>query len=63
MYTMKTDVWAFGMLVYELLHGTTPFSSIEDPKILTIEMKKQLQLDSFRTDLSSEVKKLLRQCL
>jgi serine/threonine protein kinase len=26
LYGMKTDIWAFGIIVYELLHGKTPFS-------------------------------------
>ena len=26
-YGVKTDVWAFGILVYELLHGDTPYAS------------------------------------
>jgi serine/threonine protein kinase len=26
MYGMKTDVWAFGVIIFELLHGKTPFS-------------------------------------
>jgi serine/threonine protein kinase len=25
-YGPKTDIWAFGMLIYEILHGRTPFS-------------------------------------
>lgn len=25
-YGPKTDVWAFGIMIYELYHGKTPFS-------------------------------------
>lgn len=26
LYGPKTDIWAFGVLIYELLHGETPFN-------------------------------------
>ena len=26
-YGPKTDVWAFGILIYEILHGETPFAN------------------------------------
>jgi len=25
-YGPKTDIWAFGVLIFELLHGETPFN-------------------------------------
>lgn len=25
-YGPKTDIWAFGVLIYELLHGETPYN-------------------------------------
>jgi len=27
LYGPKTDIWSFGLLIYELLHGTTPLAS------------------------------------
>jgi serine/threonine protein kinase len=27
LYGPKTDVWSFGILIYELIHGTTPLAS------------------------------------
>jgi serine/threonine protein kinase len=29
-YGSKTDVWSFGIIMYELLHGKTPFFDILD---------------------------------
>ena len=27
LYGPKTDIWAFGIMIYELLHGYTPLSA------------------------------------
>lgn len=29
-YGSKTDVWSFGIIIYELLHGKTPFFDIHN---------------------------------
>jgi len=38
-YSIKTDTWAFGILIYELLFGKTPFShctSLEELKVCVV---------------------------
>lgn len=51
-YGPKTDVWAFGIVIYELLHGKTPFTHIEDPQILIKALMVQLNIEDFRSDIS-----------
>lgn len=62
-YGPKTDVWAFGIMVFELIHGTTPFSSCTSEKELRESVIKPLQLLHFRDNLSTELKDLVTRCM
>lgn len=32
-YTIKTDIWSLGMVVYQMLYGKTPWRPSTNPKI------------------------------
>lgn len=38
MYGEKTDVWSFGIIMYELLHGKTPFNEAMDGEALKLRI-------------------------
>jgi serine/threonine-protein kinase ULK/ATG1 len=59
-YGPKTDVWAFGILIYELLHGYTPLSTCKTEE----ELKKRvLEHPIFRNGISSGLISLVMKCL
>lgn len=51
-YGPKTDVWAFGIVLYELLHGTTPYHHCHNDEDLRNCMRKQLNNSDIRWDIS-----------
>jgi serine/threonine protein kinase len=55
-YGPKSEVWSFGVLVYELLHGYAPLSHCKDEQTLrdTIFLPP-----TFREGISYELKKLI----
>ena len=46
-----------------MVHGHGPFWKVQNPQELTQQMKNQLNEGDFRSDLSMELKRLMRGCL
>lgn len=63
MYGMKTDIWAFGVIFYEFLHGKTPFSHCTSEYELKRAVVTPISLHSLRPDLSPEARQFLLKCL
>ncbi len=62
-YGPKTDVWAFGVLLYELIEGKTPCFDCRTESELKQCLMKQIDYSSFSSHVSSELKNLIIQCL
>jgi len=63
MYGSKTDVWSFGITLYELLHGRTPFYECNDAESLKSKIVIPIRRQDFRADISFELQELIMQCL
>jgi len=62
-YGMKTDIWSFGVILFELLHGKTPFSYCTSEYELKRAVVTPISYHSLRPDISAEVKQLILKCL
>jgi len=51
-YGPKTDVWAFGIVLYELLHGFTPYHHCQSDEDLRNCQLKPLSQSQLRWDIS-----------
>lgn len=59
-YGPKTDVWAFGVLLYELINGFTPLESCQTDHQLKTMI---LQPPRFPNPISNELKQVIDACL
>lgn len=62
-YGPKTDVWAFGVLLYELLHGETPYAFCRTLNELKYNLSIPLSSNKFRPDISLEVRDVIIKCM
>ena len=62
-YGPKTDVWAFGVLIYELLHGETPYSTCRTETELKQSLSIPVPKNKFKAELSNEIKEVIMRCL
>ena len=60
MHDSKVDVWAIGIIAFELATGKTPFEEQTQPKTLTRIVEDEIPFPCF---LSPDFKKFVRRCL
>lgn len=59
-YGPKTEVWSFGVMIYEMLHGETPLSRCSTEKELK---EKIIEEVTFKEGIPKDLKDLINQCL
>jgi Tol biopolymer transport system component/tRNA A-37 threonylcarbamoyl transferase component Bud32 len=59
----RTDIWAFGCVLYELLTGRAAFQGEDVTEILAAVMMKEPAFDALPANTPSAMRTLLRRCL
>lgn len=59
----RTDIWAFGCVLYEMLTGTPLFDGEDVSDVLAAVLKSQPNWDALPAGTSVEIRRLLRRCL
>ena len=59
----RADVWAFGVVLYEMLAGKQLFSGETIPETLASVMKEEPALDKIPSNTPPAIRNLLRRCL
>lgn len=62
MYSIKNDIWSIGIMIFELLHGETPWECRTEKEL----MDKMIRIPvKFRDSLniSTEMKSFIKKCL
>jgi serine/threonine-protein kinase len=59
----RADIWAFGVVLYEMLTGRRAFQGAEVSDVLASVLKDTLPLDPLPADTPASIRRLLRRCL
>ena len=59
----RADIWAFGVLLFELLAGRRPFDGDSVSEVLASIIRDEPRWDALPPDLPPAVRRLLRRCL
>jgi serine/threonine protein kinase/Tol biopolymer transport system component len=59
----KTDVWAFGCVLYEMLTGQRAFDGDSNSRILARVIEREPDWNPLARDVPERIRRLLRQCL
>lgn len=62
-YGPKTDVWGFGIMIFELLHGDTPYSSCKLENDLRYQLSLRFDRSKVKGMISNELKEVIFRCL
>jgi serine/threonine protein kinase len=61
-YSIKNDIWSIGIMIYELLHGETPWECKTESELIDKMTRIPVKFKE-HINLTKETKDFIRKCL